>query len=1002
MERRGDSVSKNNTHGLRELVDRFGQHLDYYKRVANGYNEHSCRIEYIDPFLKMLGWDVDNQKGLPPQFREVIAENYSSETERPDYSLTLRGVAKLFVEAKKPSVDINIASNPAFQARKYGWNAGHKISILTNFEWFIIYDTTAQPKDGDKSSVARYRKYHFTEYAEKFHEIQALTSRDIVYSGAFDDFYTKELFSKDSQKTQIDQVFLKEINDWRLCIGQSLYQCGGKYLNIEILNDAVQSLINQIVYLRICEDRNLPTYHKLCEIVSDDSTLAQEMITLLQRADRRYNSGLFEDGSYISDIDIPVLQGIISSLYYPQSPYLFSIIDSGLFGRIYELFLTERLVVDENGEIDLRQKTAYVDRSVVATPVEIVKYIVEKALLPLCEGKNPNEMLNLKIADISCGSGVFLIEAFDYLCAKFVEWYTENDPTHLIDIGNGLFKLPLEEKKAILINCLYGIDVDIHAVEVAKFSLLIKLIEDETTPSVTESTPILPCLNDSVIFGNSLVSPDDLSGISLVEEDLVKIAPLDWTSVNHGEGFSAIVGNPPYSKTEDMHALLPSVEIEVYKSIYKTSYKQFDKYFIFLEQAISKVVQGGYICFIVPNKFFKIGSGKELRRLITTDDYLVSIDDFGDMQLFGDKTIYVCILCLQTKQHDTFNYAAVGIPDALWGGEEPESIELESSHIGASPWQLTTDIGYFKQFKTMEKKGVSLEKHVHFFNGIQTSAETHKNYWFSDGEILHETDQTITYERHGKHYTIERRILKPYFKPTQERGFNSYSTLNCDKKIIFPYDDLGELLSPTQMQIYYPGTWGYLLDQYTDLLPKALGGKRDVDGATEDTWYQYGRSQSLTAFQGDPKLIIGILSKEPLYYYDAEDWVIASGGTAGYCAARIKNDSPYCFEYIQAWLTSSHTEKYFEMMGSDFEGGYKSRGTALLKKVPFIEIDLENQNYRTLYDDVVVNTRRVYEINHRLKTVLPKNQLLVLNREKTGLTKRIEKSIDSIYEMGLK
>jgi hypothetical protein len=123
---------------LKALADRFAANLYYYKDSRQAYNEHSCRVEYIDPFLQILGWDVANAKGLPPQYREVIAENYSTKTDRPDYSLTLRGVTKLFVEAKKPSVDVATLSGPALQARKYGWNANHKAVILTNFEYLVI------------------------------------------------------------------------------------------------------------------------------------------------------------------------------------------------------------------------------------------------------------------------------------------------------------------------------------------------------------------------------------------------------------------------------------------------------------------------------------------------------------------------------------------------------------------------------------------------------------------------------------------------------------------------------------------------------------------------------------------------------------------------------------------------------------------------------------------------------------------------------------------------
>ena len=159
---------------LKQLVKRFDDNYREYKRDT--YNEHSCRDEFINPFLEILGWDVTNSKSLAPQYREVIAEYHASSNERPDYSLTLRGVSKFFVEAKKPHVDISKDPSPAVQARKYGWNAKHKIAVLTNFEYFIIYDTTTVPHDNDKCSVSRYRIYKYTEYVEKLDEITKLVS----------------------------------------------------------------------------------------------------------------------------------------------------------------------------------------------------------------------------------------------------------------------------------------------------------------------------------------------------------------------------------------------------------------------------------------------------------------------------------------------------------------------------------------------------------------------------------------------------------------------------------------------------------------------------------------------------------------------------------------------------------------------------------------------------------------------------------------------------------
>lgn len=982
---------------LKKLVKTFTDNLSRYKNST--YNESDCRREFIDRLLELLGWDVRNEQGIAPQYREVIAEQYSNSADRPDYTLTLHGVTKIFVEAKKPSVEIEKVSGPAFQARRYGWNANHKIVVLTNFEYLSIYDATVIPNGTDTVGTALYKQFEFTEYVDRFDELKALLSKEVVYNGQFDIRFSDKSFSTGHQMQKVDELFLNQINDWRIKLSKCLYSKipADDKDYIEVMNDQVQLFINQIVFLRICEDRNLPLYHKLIETKNDK----KELIKLLKESDKRYNSGLFSDYSIYSELDENLINEILEGLYYPQSPYLFNIIEPNLLGKIYEQFLTKKLII-ENEEISLTDKKDYAEKSIVSTPIEIVKYIVDKTLKPLCGNKTPKEILTLKVADIACGSGVFLEEAFDYLVKYCESWYEKNQKNYLIELSDNNRKLPLEDKKEILLSCIFGIDIDVHAVEVSKFSLLIKLIENETEPSVAISMPILPNLDENIKFGNSLVEEEKIQHLSNC--DYLAVSPFSWKQINNGNKFSAIIGNPPYVKTEDMHTLLPDSEFDYYLNNFTTPHKQFDKYFLFIEQAINKTFENGRVGMIVPNKFFKIETGKKLRELLAINQYVESIDDFGDSQVFADKTIYSCILCINKSKSENFLYSRTTSLCSLWGGVNENNIVLPTKHLKKSPWRLSPDIDFLKFLNRLDKYSIPLSKHAEIFNGIQTSAERPLPiYWFYKEEIIGEDKSTYTISREGKTYKIEKDILRPYFKPTKkaEKGLNSYSDLISDKQIIFPYDSEGKLISLDVMKSLFPNTLNYLNAYYSELEPKQLNSdaKRDVPGATKDSWYQYGRSQSLTSFINTPKLIVGVLSKEPMYAFDDSDMLIASGGTAGYCSITEKEDSPYELAYIQAWLANPYTEKYLKLIGSDFENGFTARGTAVLKTIPFVPIDLSDEKQKKVYDSVVSKTKRIYELNKLLRTKKDKKSIELYTREKNSLIDDVQQETDRIWNL---
>jgi len=182
---------------IRILVDRFAEHVEEYKR--KGYNEHQTRIDYINPFFKALGWDIDNEQGFAEAYREVIHEDkvkVGSATKAPDYAFTLFGQRKFFVDAKKPSVHIKDDLAPAYQVRRYGWSAKVPISIVTDFEEFSIYDCTKKPNPKDKASIARIKYLTFDKYIDEFDFLWDVFAKENLPKGRYDKYVQSDTRQK--------------------------------------------------------------------------------------------------------------------------------------------------------------------------------------------------------------------------------------------------------------------------------------------------------------------------------------------------------------------------------------------------------------------------------------------------------------------------------------------------------------------------------------------------------------------------------------------------------------------------------------------------------------------------------------------------------------------------------------------------------------------------------------------------------------------------------------
>jgi type I restriction-modification system DNA methylase subunit len=697
---------------LTELMERFENNREAYTSAR--YNEAQTRREFIDPLFRLLGWDMDNTSGYAEAYKDVLHEDslkIGDTSKAPDYGFRIGGTRKFFLEAKRPSINISDDADSAYQLRRYAWSAKLPISILTNFKTFSVYDCRIKPEKSDKASVARILHIQFPEYAEKWGDLKSTFSREAILKGAFDKFATDA--SKKKGTSEVDDAFLEDIERWREALSRNIH-LRNPDLDTRDLNAAVQKTIDRIIFLRIAEDRGMEQYGRL-RLLKEGKNLYGRLTEYFRQADDRYNSGLFHfrkgDGAQDTldtisldlKIDDSVVKSIIQSLYYPDSPYEFSVLPADILGQIYERFLGKtikiernRITIDEKPEVKKAGGVYY-------TPTYIVRYMVTKSLQPLLKGKAPPEVAGedrrrrarpLRVLDPACGSGSFLIEAYQYLLDWYRDKYVEdgaqknakgkNAPLHVSPTGG--WALTIAEKKRILLDHIYGVDIDPQAVEVTKLSLLLKVLEGESGDGLARQmdmfhTRPLPDLGGNIRCGNSLIEPDFYSSANLDLFDLeerYRINAFSWAEnfafLKESGGFDVVLGNPPYIFARE---LMLEHEKEYYHQAFKYSWDKQNTFMLFMEKILSLTQADGRASFIVPNSWLTIESAKLLREL-----YLSRLLTVVDMNYPAFKRVSMepSIFIAQGKPHS-------GKIETLRTTKADELVPMSKTSSTADTWK---------------------------------------------------------------------------------------------------------------------------------------------------------------------------------------------------------------------------------------------------------------------------------------------------------------------------
>ncbi|KAF5063894.1 hypothetical protein DSECCO2_290040 [anaerobic digester metagenome] len=1015
-----------------DLVKRFDQY--YAKYTSQSYNEFQVRKEFIDPFFEALGWDVNNRSGLDERYKDVIHEDtvrVEKSTKAPDYSFRIGGMRKFFVEAKKPAVNLKENPEPAYQVRRYAWSAKLPVSLLTDFEEFIIYDCTAKPSPKDKASVKRIGYYRYTDYVEKWDEIAAIFSKQGILTGGYDDYVDNLKQKKGGKGTAgIDDAFLAEIEGWRDILAKNI-ALRNKDLSVRELNAAVQKTIDRIIFLRICEDRGIEEYGQLKRIAAGKDVYEQLKL-LFRYADDRYNSGLFHfsgeagrgeepDNLTLSlAIDDKVLKQIISHLYYPDSPYEFSVFPADILGQVYEQFLGKviRLTAGHQAKVEEKPEVKKAG-GVFYTPTYIVEYIVKQTVGALVAGKDPEAVAGLHVLDPACGSGSFLLGAYQYLLDWHLEWYIDNlvpllaggakmtDPAVLTLLpvkpapaksgrgrkkrGNGSeyflpvyqmtdtdWRLTTEEKKRILLNNIYGVDIDPQAVEVTKLSLLLKVLEGEKSERIGKQLTItgervLPSLHNNIKCGNSLIGPDIYNDVQMTLDDedaIFRINAFAWDrafpTIMQAGGFDAVIGNPPYVRQE----ILGREFKDYAKEHYAVYHGVADLYTYFIEKGVSLLRPGGQFAYIVANKWMRANYGKPLRAWLK-GKRIEEIVDFGDLPVFQNATTYPCIVRVSTGEprsnFQATNVDSLDFSDLIQYVSEKRFPVILCS-LEDSGWSLI-DAKSRDLLNKLQAVGVSLADYIHgkIYWGVKTGLN---KAFVIDGS----TKQRLISEDPGS-----AQFIKPYlagkeikrYSPLKnsqflilfEKGWTDLNSEGCRNKWLWLKENV-------------PAIANYLE-------PHAKEAEKRYDKG--DYWWELRACEYYDVFE-KPKILYPEICQRPEFTVDVE------GLYPNNKCFTIPGDD----KYLLGILNSKLTAFLFEVLLPKLRGGFFMPAAVVVQTFPIRTIDFSNPTDVARHDRMVALVEKMLDLHKRLAAAKVSHEKEVL----AGMIYATDRQIDRlVYEL---
>lgn len=944
---------------------------------------------WIDELLLIFGWDVHNTQ-------QVLTEHSLGRTEkqklreigstnsRPDYTLVNGKVMLTFVDAKKLAVNIETDKDVAFQIRSYGWSIGAPYAIVTNFEQLAIYDCSTMPSILDEADFARTHFLLYSQYEDAYETLHTYLNRDNILAG-------KNRLVRGKSNT-LDEKFSNLLGDVRKDLAKAILR-RNKVDNIAALSFYVQTIINRVLFIRVCESRGLESDGLLLQFANNNFWEEFKNSSYAEFYDH-YDGPMFKRIPPLQSlsIDNDVFNRFLKNLYYP-SPYRFDVIPLKTLSDIYDLFLGYQLVVKGTNVTDELKEEFKKSNGAVTTPEFLVDKVIDCSFSTTIDQLTIPQILNLKIIDIACGSGVFIIGAYEHLVQQIEDRIRKGaliNEDYYID-NDGSIALTIEGRRAIINSCLYGVDINPEAVEVAKMSLSLKLI-DNYAPKDFESvgilgSQILKGIGANIRCGNSLVEANIGTVCPDINDNIKELQAtnaFDWKKafpeVFEQGGFDFVIGNPPYVEVKNYNVGLPQMAKYLKREYASSKNGKIDLAIPFIEKGVMLLNNKGRLGYIIQKRFFKTEYGKGIRKLLTSQQLLNGIYEFDETDLFAGRITYVAIIVCDKNKTNNVNVWYINTAN-----QRQQS--LPSKSLSETPWNFENAQLNTLRLKLTEKLG-SLRDVCNVKVGVQV-------LWNNAYQIIAERITNGVIYGHSaidENVEIELGACRPllcneHFAPLTKRDYTTFA--------VFPYsvNNKGDVteLNISEFSRLYPKA-GLYLKKHKALICRKVETLPQKNNSynSKEHWHLFTRANNHGAVY--EKLCVPMTAQYPQASVIMDKHVYCDNANMFFIQVE-PSDEMHLYA-LAAIINSTIFNSFARSIANPQQGGYYKFNKQFLDPVPFPKDAFKNGTKDI--EDLASIAKQIEDINERIKnSVGSQTSGLMISLE--SLWDKLDNLCDKLY-----